>query len=207
MQIHSGRPKDLEKRAKILQAAKSIFLKMGYHATNMNQIAKEAGVTKLTVYNHFQDKANLFMCAIEESCEESIRAKQFELTAESDFGQALYLMCHRALSIIYLPEALKLDCLLFELAAEQSPLTQQFFDASHTRMCHVWCDFFEQAIAFKFIQADAPLKQTELIISLMLGIRHQQVLLGLAPVPTANEIDQIIQHAIEIFLLKYQPKN
>jgi len=207
VQILSGRPKDLEKRAKILQAAKSIFLKMGYHATNMNQIAKEAGVTKLTVYNHFQDKGNLFICAIEESCEESIRTKQFELTADSDFRQALYLMCQRALSIIYLPEALKLDCLLFELAAEQSPLTQQFFDASHTRMCHVWCDFFEQAIAFKFIQADAPLKQTELIISLMLGIRHQQVLLGLVPVPTANEIDQIIQHAIEIFLLKYQPKN
>ena len=207
MQIHSGRPKDLEKRAKILQAAKSIFLKMGYHATNMNQIAKEAGVTKLTVYNHFQDKGNLFICAIEESCEESIRTKQFELTADSDFKQALQLMCQRALSIIYLPEALKLDCLLFELAAEQSPLTQQFFDASHTRMCHVWCDFFEQAIAFKFIQADAPLKQTELIISLMLGIRHQQVLLGLAPVPTADEIDQIIQHAIEIFLLKYQPTN
>ncbi|MFW2150510.1 TetR/AcrR family transcriptional regulator [Acinetobacter gyllenbergii] len=205
MQINSGRPKDLEKRAKILQAAKSIFLKLGYHATNMNQIAKEAGVTKLTVYNHFQDKGNLFICAIEESCEESIRTKQFELTADSDFKQALQLMCQRALSIIYLPEALKLDCLLFELAAEQSPLTQQFFDASHTRMCHVWCDFFEQAIAFKFIQADAPLKQTELIISLMLGIRHQQVLLGLAPVPTANEIDQIIQHAIEIFLLKYQP--
>ena len=205
MQIHSGRPKDLEKRAKILQAAKSIFLKMGYHATNMNQIAKEAGVTKLTVYNHFQDKANLFICAIEESCEESIRAKQFELTPDSDFRQALYLMCQRALSIIYLPEAMKLDRVLFELAAEQSPLTQQFFDASHTRMCHVWCGFFEQAIAFKFIQADAPLKQTELIISLMLGIRHQQVLLGLAPVPTANEIDQIIQHAIEIFLLKYQP--
>lgn len=206
MQIHSGRPKDLEKRAKILQAAKSIFLKMGYHATNMNQIAKEAGVTKLTVYNHFQDKNNLFMCAIEESCEESIRAKQFQLTADSDFKQALVLMCQRALSIIYLPEAIKLDCLLFELAAEQSPLTRQFFDASHTRMCHVWCDFFEQAIGFKFIQADEPIKQTELIISLMLGIRHQQVLLGLAPVPTADEIDQMIEHAIEIFLLKYQTK-
>lgn len=206
MQIHSGRPKDLEKRAKILQAAKSIFLKMGYHATNMNQIAKEAGVTKLTVYNHFQDKNNLFMCAIQESCEESIRAKQFELTSDSDFKQALLLMCQRALNIIYLPEALKLDCVLFELAAEQSPLTRQFFDASHTRMCHVWCDFFEQAIAFKFIQADQPIKQTELIISLLLGIRHQQVLLGLAPVPTADEINQMIEHAIEIFMLKYQTK-
>lgn len=206
MQIHSGRPKDLEKRAKILQAAKSIFLKMGYHATNMNQIAKEAGVTKLTVYNHFQDKANLFICAIEESCEESIRTKQFELTAESDFRQALYLMCQRALSIIYLPEALKLDCLLFELAAEQSPLTQQFFDASHTRMCHLWCDFFEQAITLNFIQADDPLKQTELIVALMLGTRHHKVLLGLDSVPTTVEIEQMIEQAIELFLLKYQAK-
>ncbi|MEC8569056.1 MAG: TetR/AcrR family transcriptional regulator, partial [Pseudomonadota bacterium] len=99
MQNNSGRPKDLEKRAKILQAAKSIFLKMGYHATNMNQIAKDAGVTKLTVYNHFQDKANLFICAIEESCEESLCAKEIVLTAESNFEQALYVMCHRTLSI------------------------------------------------------------------------------------------------------------
>lgn len=206
MQISSGRPKDLEKRAKILQAAKSIFLKSGYHAANMNQIAKEAGVTKLTVYNHFQDKANLFICAIEETCEESICAKEFVLTAETNFEQALYLMCHRALSIIYLPEALKLDRVLFELAAEQSPLTQQFFDASHTRMCNVWCDFFQQAIALKFIQADEPLAQTELILSLMLGTRHHRVLLGLDAVPTITEIDQSIQQAIALFLLKYQAK-
>ncbi|RZF56695.1 TetR/AcrR family transcriptional regulator [Acinetobacter halotolerans] len=206
MQISSGRPKDLEKRAKILQAAKSIFLKSGYHAANMNQIAKEAGVTKLTVYNHFQDKANLFICAIEETCEESICAKEFVLTAETNFEQALYLMCHRALSIIYLPEALKLDRVLFELAAEQSPLTQQFFDASHTRMCNVWCDFFQQAIALKFIQADEPLAQTELILSLMLGTRHHRVLLGLEAVPTITEIDQSIQQAIALFLLKYQAK-
>lgn len=65
----SGRPKDLEKRARILQAAKAIFLKSGYHGTSMNLIAQEAGVTKLTVYNHFQDKANLFICAITETCE------------------------------------------------------------------------------------------------------------------------------------------
>ncbi|MFK4048914.1 TetR/AcrR family transcriptional regulator [Acinetobacter venetianus] len=207
MQNNSGRPKDLEKRAKILQAAKSIFLKMGYHATNMNQIAKDAGVTKLTVYNHFQDKANLFICAIEESCEESICAKEIVLTAESNFEQALYVMCHRALSIIYLPEALKLDRVLFELAAEQSPLTQQFFDASHTRISNVWCDFFQQAVDLGFIQKDDPLKQSEMIVSLMLGLRHYRVLLGLDTVPTAIEIDQMIQQAVELFLLKYQTKN
>jgi AcrR family transcriptional regulator len=65
VQIPVGRPKDLEKRQRILSVAKALFLAHGYHASSMNQIAREAGVTKLTVYNHFQDKATLFSCAIE----------------------------------------------------------------------------------------------------------------------------------------------
>ena len=50
------------------------------------------------------------------------------------------------------------------------------------------------------------LKQTELIISLMFGIRHQQGFTGSGFGATTVEIEQMIQHAIEIFLLKYQPK-
>lgn len=92
----------------------------------MNQIAQEAGVTKLTVYNHFQDKANLFICAITQTCEETLNPKQFELDASVDFYQALFIVCSRALQIIYSPEALKLEHVLFELAAEQSPLAEQF---------------------------------------------------------------------------------
>jgi TetR/AcrR family transcriptional repressor of mexJK operon len=57
-----------------------------------------------------------------------------------------------------------------------------------------------------FIQADDPLKQTEMFVSLMLGLRHYRVLLGLDTVPTAIEIDQMIQQAVELFLLKYQTK-
>lgn len=149
MQKSSGRPKDLAKKAKILQAATAIFLKMGYHATSMQHIAQEAGVSKLTVYNHFQDKANLFTCAIETSCETSIFANPVLLTADSLFEASLTLMCQRALNVAYLPEALKLDRLLFELAAEQSPLTAQFFNASHIRMRTIWAEFFSTSGAVK----------------------------------------------------------
>ncbi len=168
----SGRPKDLEKRARILQAAKAIFLKSGYHGTSMNQIAQEAGVTKLTVYNHFQDKANLFICAITETCEETLGTKQFELDASVDFYQALFIVCSRALQIIYSPEALKLEHVLFELAAEQSPLAEQFFTASHTRLQNELAAFFQKAAELGFIQSDDPIYQTELLLTLLLGVRH-----------------------------------
>ncbi|AVZ06653.1 TetR/AcrR family transcriptional regulator [Acinetobacter pittii] len=200
----SGRPKDLEKRARILQAAKAIFLKSGYHGTSMNQIAQEAGVTKLTVYNHFQDKVNLFICAITETCEETLCTKQFDLDTSADFYQTLFIVCSRALQIIYSPEALKLDHVLLELAAEQNPLALQFFEASHTRMENQLAEFFQKAAQLGFIQADDPIYQTELLLNLLLGVRHHKVLLGITAAPNAQELEQIIRDAINLFLLKYR---
>ena len=117
MQIPVGRPKDLDKRQRILSVAKALFLAHGYHASSMNQIAREAGVTKLTVYNHFQDKATLFSCAIEDTCEVILHEHPQLLQPSSDFAQEFYQACQRALNIIHLPEAIKLDLLLMELAS------------------------------------------------------------------------------------------
>lgn len=204
MQINVGRPKDLEKHQRILNAAKRLFLKCGYHGSSMKQIADEAGVTKLTVYNHFQDKANLFTCAIEKTCEESIHACPNPLDAQSNFQQEFIHICELALNIINLPEAIKLEHLLLELAAEQNPLAVQFYNASHQKICLVWQAFFQQAIEFNFIQFDAVEKQTQLILSLLLGHRHHEVLLGIRAVPTAAERQTIILQSIELFMLKYQ---
>ena len=59
-----GRPKDLGKRAAILDAAKRLFIQSGFDGTSMDQIATEAGVSKLTVYSHFGDKESLFLSLI-----------------------------------------------------------------------------------------------------------------------------------------------
>ena len=203
MQNTIGRPKDLEKRARILTAAKTIFLRLGYHGSSMNQIAKEAGVTKLTVYNHFQDKETLFTCAIQETCTECISEQQFCLSPTSPFIEIFSDACECALSMIYLPEALKLEHVLLELAAEKSPLAQHFFAASHQPLFDALCEFFIQAAGLQFVRPDQPIKQTELILSLLLGVRHHQVLLGISEVPSAEEIKRIVKDAIEIFMLKY----
>ncbi len=203
-QMNVGRPKDLEKRQRILESAKQLFLEMGYHGSSMNQIAQHAGVTKLTVYNHFQDKATLFTCAIEDTCEHILSTRPRELTADSNFIVVLNEVCELALNIVNLPEAIKLDLLLLELAAEHSPLVEQFYRASHLKMRQVWENFFQDAAALNFIQQDHPARQTELIVSLLMGLRHQEVLLGMRPVPEAAERQAIIHSAIDIFMLKYQ---
>ena len=202
-QMNVGRPKDLEKRQRILESAKQLFLEMGYHGSSMNQIAQNAGVTKLTVYNHFQDKATLFTCAIEDTCEHILSTRPRELTADSNFIVVLNEVCELALNIVNLPEAIKLDLLLLELAAEHSPLVEQFYRASHLKMRQVWEQLFQEAASFGFIQQADPALQTELMVSLLMGLRHQEILLGMRERPTAVEQQNIIGFAIEIFMLKY----
>jgi AcrR family transcriptional regulator len=45
----------------IIQAAETVFRKMGFKNAKMEDIAFEAGITKVTLYTYFQSKENLYM--------------------------------------------------------------------------------------------------------------------------------------------------
>jgi TetR/AcrR family transcriptional regulator, mexJK operon transcriptional repressor len=64
----SGRSADEAKRAAILAAATRAFFQHGFAATAIEQVAADAGVSKVTVYNHFGDKSGLFVAAVEAQC-------------------------------------------------------------------------------------------------------------------------------------------
>ncbi|WP_242967942.1 TetR/AcrR family transcriptional regulator [Tepidibacter mesophilus] len=51
---------------KILKCAMSLFSKKGYNVVTTKEIAKEAGVSEMTVFRHFESKKNLFEKAFNE---------------------------------------------------------------------------------------------------------------------------------------------
>lgn len=55
----------VDKVEQILQGAMQEFLQNGYSGTSMDRVAVAAGVSKATVYSHFQDKEGLFKVLIE----------------------------------------------------------------------------------------------------------------------------------------------
>lgn len=56
----------METKEKILLAARDVFGKKGFYETKMEDIAKEAGVAKGTLYLYFQSKEELYQCLIRE---------------------------------------------------------------------------------------------------------------------------------------------
>lgn len=63
-----------EKTAAILAGAMQEFLEQGYAATTMDKVAAAAGVSKATVYSHFQDKEALFKAIIQKMAQEKCLA-------------------------------------------------------------------------------------------------------------------------------------
>jgi AcrR family transcriptional regulator len=60
-----GRPRDPAADAAILRAGLQLFLERGIEGTSIEQIAKRAGVGKLTVYRRWSSKEELVAAAIE----------------------------------------------------------------------------------------------------------------------------------------------
>lgn len=59
-----GRPKSEEKTAAIREAASQLFMTEGLGRTSMDAISQAAGVSKQTVYSHFQSKDDLFRACV-----------------------------------------------------------------------------------------------------------------------------------------------
>ncbi len=95
-----------ERREQILAAATSAFARTGYAATSLEDIAAEAGVTRVILYRHFESKADLYRSVLDrakqrldaatgapEFTEESIDAL---LGAAADDPAAFRLLFHHA---------------------------------------------------------------------------------------------------------------
>ncbi len=198
-----GRPKDLVKRQAILEAAKSLFLKHGFDGSSMDSIALEAGVSKLTVYNHFHDKENLFIAAVEAHCENQLPALDFELKEETPIEQALLVIATRFQSVIYSDEGLELHRLMCGSTQQNPSLVRNFYQAGPARVQAHMTSLLSQAHQQqKLIIPDSKFA-AENFLSLFSGCLHMRVLFEIESKPTPEELTHIAQKLVKRFVKAY----
>src|ERR687891_1327541 len=59
-----------ERRAAILDSALAVFSERGYHASSIDDIAREGGISKALIYEHFSSKQGLYAELIEHHADE-----------------------------------------------------------------------------------------------------------------------------------------
>ena len=83
----------ISRREQLVETALIVFNRDGFHAAGIDRIVAEAGVAKMTLYNHFRSKDDLILAALHRRDEEFRHF--FSLTVESrtqDPIERLYAM-------------------------------------------------------------------------------------------------------------------
>ena len=200
-----GRPKDLEKRAAILEAAKRLFPHSGFEGTSMDAIAAEAGVSKLTVYSHFNDKETLFFTAIRERCEEQMPATLFDVDIRGPVRRQLEAIGHAFVALVMAPESVALHRLLNGGAGTSSKLAQMFWDAGPKRVQASFQQFLRNEIEAGQLEiADVPRAASQ-FFSLLKGEFHARLLCGCSEPVSAREIDAHVRATVDFFLRACAP--
>lgn len=67
----SGKPRQLlrkeQRRAQLIRTAARAFVHGGFTATNLEDVAAEAGVTKVVIYHHFDSKRDLYLAVLRDA--------------------------------------------------------------------------------------------------------------------------------------------
>jgi AcrR family transcriptional regulator len=57
-----------ERREQILDAATRAFARAGFTATSLDDVAAEAGITRVILYRHFESKADMYRAVLDRAC-------------------------------------------------------------------------------------------------------------------------------------------
>ena len=198
-----GRPKDLAKRDAILEAAKRLFAGDGYTGVSMDQIAAEAGVSKLTVYSHFGDKEALFAAAVKAHCDTSLPDSLFEVALEVPLRERLLQIARAFYAMISAPEAVAGHRILCTPQMADSPLPRMFWEAGPRRVQDAFAALLERRIRIgELAIADVPRAAAQ-FFTLLKGEAHAQLVFGCGNPLCEQAVEDHLAATVDMFLRAY----
>ncbi len=198
-----GRPKDLGKRAAILDVAKRLFSQNGFDGASMDQIAAEAGVSKLTVYSHFGDKESLFSAAIRAKCEEQLPSTLFLAGLEGSLREQLTAIARAFLQLVTSEEAIAMHRMMMAPGTGDTHVRELFWQAGPQQVKDVFAGFLRSRVARDELRIPDIARATSQFFCLIKGELHMQMLCGMCCDAAPGDVENHIEATVDLFLRAY----
>ncbi|MEN5304521.1 MULTISPECIES: TetR/AcrR family transcriptional regulator [unclassified Pseudomonas] len=199
-----GRPKDLAKREAILEAAKALFLSLGYANTSMDAVAAAAGVSKLTVYSHFTDKQTLFGSAVMATCQNQLPDLMFEYPEGAAVEEVLLTIGHSFQALISSDEAVKLSRLIMAQSSQDPGFGAYFYEAGPKRLLVGMEALLRRIDGCGLLRIANPLQAAEHFFSLVKGAPDYRLLLGCAGPLEGDEAEAHVREVVALFIRAFK---
>ncbi|MEQ8710583.1 MAG: TetR/AcrR family transcriptional regulator [Rhodospirillales bacterium] len=196
----------INKRNAITAAAAELFLKEGYGQVSMDRIAQSAGVSKQTVYSHFQSKEVLFEALVTERCDEMLSMVPEPLDRARPVAEVLGHLGHSFLRLVLADDAINLYRTVLAESIRFPELGRAFYNAGPKRSHIRLASYLSKEAAKGTLAIDDPQVAAEQFFGMVKGDLYNKGLLGLASTSDIEAIDLAVERAVTVFMSAYAVK-
>ncbi|MDP4062400.1 hypothetical protein RBLE17_21610 [Rhodobacteraceae bacterium LE17] len=169
---------------RILHAARRLFFEHGFGQVSTDVLAREAAVSKATIYRHFENMADILRCVTEA---EALRFREItppKTETIADLQTALIQYGTKLLTFLNEAETLEFARLMHEGARENPDIGETFFNAAYGQTQNDFAKMFAAA-QNRGVLSDltSPMDIAEDLIGLLEGLGMVRVQLGVIKVP------------------------
>ncbi len=191
------------KREAILKAGCRLFLEDGYGAVTMDAIARDANVSKRTVYSHFANKEQLFAGVMTAMCD---LLGDRALPAETPAGspeQVLEMLGAKFVNLVTSPNGVALFRIVVGESARFPELGATFYATGPKRLVDFIAAYLQEQDRKGTLAIPEPERAAMQFLDLAKSSVHLRLILGVGEEPSAAEKEAAVQQAVACFLRAY----
>ena len=204
----SNETRSERKRRQVIEAAREHFLANGYERTSMDDIAKTAGVSKQTVYQHFDTKSALLTQVVRSiigAAGAEADAPIAKLAETDDLTRDLRVYVRAQLRSVIQPAPMRLRRLIVAEAQTFPELAQLFYELGPQSTIDQLTVAMERLHGRKVIVASDPRRAAADLNWLVLSDAiNRAMFLGIDEPLTEHQIRTHADHACATFLSAYR---
>jgi AcrR family transcriptional regulator len=186
------------KRDAILDAARAVFLEVGFGAASMDAIANAAKVSKQTVYNHFGSKEELFAAMIRSSCDRMLAA--MEQAAKSGKPEdTLRAVAWQVMDKLFSKDRMSLYRILMAEVQRFPELGKIFYECGPKVTRKYLAGFFAEQTSRGLLKVENPPIAAEQFFGMLSGC-HFKAQLGIETAPSREAIDEYVESAVALVM-------
>jgi TetR/AcrR family transcriptional repressor of mexJK operon len=192
------------KRQAVLDAAATLFMAQGYGAVSMDAIAREAGVSKATLYAHFASKDQLFATIIGEACRHKMAAAdvlvETDITGTSDVGEALRAFGIRMVHFLMEPATQAIYRVVVAECVRFPELGEAFYENGPAHFLSFFSDWLSRQMQTGRLREADPQVAAEQFVAMMRGGIQIRISVGLPVTRDEATIERHVANVVDTFL-------
>jgi len=187
-------------RELILKAATEAFLAHGYAGVSIDQIASQAGVSKPTIYSHFDGKEQLFVAIMNSICD-NFEDPFLEPDADSeDLPAILNKIADNYTRSILQPGVIAMHRLLVAEAERFPELSRRYYEVGPQRVHGTLAGFLQSRMARGEIRTGDPLLLAKFFAALVIAPMRTRCLFAVETDIDWTALDRQNREAVALFL-------